>query len=90
MCQQAEAELSGALDRKVEVFLNPAIRERLDQGKQEKGIADLLAKTTLPELRGFLVKNASLELVQTINRYLKNIVTKNVKLTEFKPSLTTI
>lgn len=90
VCQQAEAELSGALDRKVEVFLNPAIRARLDQGKQEKGIADLLAKTTLPELRGFLVKNASPKLVQTINRYLKNIVTKNVKLTEFKPSLTTI
>ncbi len=90
VCQQDEAELSAALDRKVEVFLNPAIRARLDQGKQEKVIADLLGKTTLPELRGFLVENASPELVQCINRYLKNIVTKNVKLSEFKPSLTTI
>jgi len=90
VCQEAEAELSAAVDRKVEVFLNPAIQARLVQGKQEKVIADLLAKTTLPELRGFLVENASPELVQTINRYLKNIVIKNVKLTEFKPSLTTI
>jgi hypothetical protein len=88
--QQAEAELGAALDRKVEVFLNPAIRARLDQAKQEKHIADLLGKTALPELRAFLVKNASPELVQTINRYLKNIITKNVKLTDFKPSLTTI
>jgi hypothetical protein len=88
--QQAEAELGATLDRKVEVFLNPAIRSRLDQGKEEKLIADLLGKTTLPEVRGFLVENASPELVETINRYLKNIVTKNVKLTDFKPSLTTI
>jgi hypothetical protein len=90
VAQQAESELTAALDRKVEVFLNPAIRARLDQGKQEKLIADLLGKTALPELRAFLVENASPELVQTINRYLKNIVTKNVKLTDFKPSLTTI
>ena len=90
VCQQAEAELSAALDRKVEVFLNPAIRARLEQGKQEKAIADILSKTTLLELRGFLIENATPELVQTVNRYLKNIVTKNVKLTDFKPSLTTI
>ena len=86
----ADALLISALDRKAEVFLNPAIRTRLEQGTQEKPIADLLAKSDPSALREFLVANATPQLVQTINRYLKNIVTKNVNLTEFKPSLTTI
>ncbi|SPE50997.1 conserved hypothetical protein [Verrucomicrobia bacterium] len=86
----ADALLTTALDRKAEVFLNPAIRTRLEQGKQEKPIAELLTKSDLTALREFLVANATLQFVQTINRYLKNIVTKNVSLTEFKPSLTTI
>ena len=89
VCQQAKAELSAALDLKLEIFLNPAIRSRLNKGTQEKVIANLLTKSTLPDLRVFLVESASPELVHTINNYLKNIVTKNVKLTEFKPSLTT-
>lgn len=89
-CQRAEAELSAALDRKVEVFLNPAIQARLNQGKQEQIISDLLAKTELSDLRAYLVGHATTESVQAINRYLKNIVTKNVSLANFKPSLTTI
>jgi hypothetical protein len=74
----------------MEVFLNAAIRTRLEQGKDEEIIADLLTNTTSPELRSYLIQNATPELVQTINRYLKNIVTKNVQLAQFKPYLTTI
>lgn len=37
-----------------------------------------------------LVGHATPEFVQAINRDLKNIVTKNVSLAHFKPSLTTI
>ncbi|MEI6478944.1 MAG: DUF6079 family protein, partial [bacterium] len=79
-----------ALNKKVEVFLNAAVRTRLEQGKQEKVIAEILKHTTLPELRAYFVSVASPELVQTINRYLKNIVTKTVKLADFKPSIATV
>ena len=86
----ADTLRSAALDRKAEVFLNPAIRTRLEQGRQETLIAALLGKSEISALREFLVENATPQFVQTINRYLKNIVTKNVSLAEFKPSLTTV
>ncbi|HOC54133.1 MAG TPA: DUF6079 family protein [Verrucomicrobiota bacterium] len=87
---QAAALLASAVAHKAEVFLNPAIRARLDQGKAEPLISALLAKADLPALREFLLANATPQFVQTINRYLKNIVTKNLSLADFKPSLTTI
>jgi hypothetical protein len=62
----------------------------LEQGRQETLIAALLGKSEISALREFLVENATPQFVQTINRYLKNIVTKNVSLAEFKPSLTTV
>jgi hypothetical protein len=87
---EAKGALDAALDKKVGVFLNAAIRTRLEQGKQEPAIAEILQRTTLAELRAYLVSAASPELVQTINRYLKNIVIKPVKLADFKPSIATV
>lgn len=88
--QQAREAMDSALNRKVEILLTPAIRSRLEQGGQEPVLADLLAQTTLSGLRQFLFQSATPELVQIINRYLKNIITKNVRLSEFEPSLATI
>lgn len=87
---QAKGLLDNALNKKVEVFLNAAIRSRLEQGKHEAVVAEILKRTTLADLRAHLVSAASPELVQTINRYLKNIVTKTVKLSDFKPSIATV
>jgi hypothetical protein len=90
LSQTAASIITTALDRKAEVFLNPAIRARLEQGRKEPSIATLLDKSDIVSLREFLVANATPQLVQTINRFLKNIVTQNVSLADFKPSLSTI
>lgn len=80
------------LHRKLEVFLNPAVRQRLEQGQDEPMIAALLACPDTTGLQNFLVTTV-LEnpgLVELINRYLKRIVVKRVRLADFKPSINTI
>jgi len=80
------------INSKLEVFLNPTVRSRLEQGKSEKVIGEILRATDVKGVRTVLVK-ACLEdpsVVDTINRYLKQIVVKVVKLTEFKPGLGTV
>jgi hypothetical protein len=77
---------------KMEVFLNPTVRERLTQGKKELVIADLLACGNAEELRAYFVKEVSKTpgLVSIINKYLKRIVVKQVKIADFKPKTVTI
>jgi hypothetical protein len=79
-------------DRKLAVFQNAAVLERLEQGKGEKLITRILACRDLPALRKLLVEAVLKDpaIVDVINRYLKKIVVKVVKLTGFKPSASTI
>jgi hypothetical protein len=76
----------------MEVFLNPAVRERLEQGKTEPSIAGLLECKNTDELRGYLVKavQETPGIVDIINRYLKRIVVKRVRIADFRPNLGTI
>ena len=78
--------------RMLEVLLTPAVRERLRQGQAEPGIANLLGCDTVEKLRAFLVPAVLRDtvLVGAINRYLKRVVIKKVRLTEFKPTTGTI
>ena len=88
----APGELNAALDQKVQIFLHPAIRGRLKQGAAEVVIGRLLECKDVAEVRSILVP-ASLEnpgIVDTINRYLKRIVVKRIKLADFKPALATV
>ena len=90
--EKAAQLLDEAFRRKMEVFLNPAIRERLEQGKAEPTIAGLLACKTTDELRTYLVKavEETPGIVDIINRYLKRIAVKRVRIADFKPETGTI
>ncbi len=90
--EKAAQLLDEAFRRKMEVFLNPAVRERLEQGKAEPTIASLLACKTTNELRAYLVKavEETPGIVDIINRYLKRIVVKRVRIADFKPETGTI
>jgi hypothetical protein len=84
--------LNEVFRRKMEVFLNPAVRERLEQGKSEPSIAGLLACKNTDELRVYLVNAAQKTpgIVDVINRYLKRIVVKRVRIADFRPEVGTI
>ena len=77
---------------KLEVFLNQAIKERLKQGENEPIIAALLACSTVEEVEKLLLREVAAKpaLVDTINRFLKEIVVKVVKKADFKPSVTVV
>ena len=84
--------LDEAFRRKMEVFLNPAVRERLEQGKSEPAISGLLACKTTDELRAYFIKavQETPDLVNIINKYLKRIVVKRVRMADFRPKTGTI
>ena len=90
--RKAEKTLEDAWRRKMEVFLNPTVRQRLEQGKAEPVIAGLLACATADELRAYFLKavRKTPEIAEMINRYLKRIVVKRVKIADFKPKAGTI
>lgn len=89
---EAVTIFDAAFNSKMEVFLSPTVRERLKQGESEPLIAELLNCSTVSEARSFLVK-ACLDdpsIVDIINRYLKRIAVKRVKISEFKPTVSTV
>lgn len=94
--QSAAVKAGQMLDQvfqsKMDVFLNPAIRERLEQGKTEQAIAQLLACKSTDELRVYLVSavEETPDIVDNINRYLKRIIVKQVKISDFKPKVSAI
>ena len=99
LLQQAQAAADSAaaafdarMNSKLEVFLTPAVQERLQQGKSEKVIAKMLACKDLPKLRTVLVKACldDAKVVTVINKYLKKIVVKRVKMSDFKPTVSTV
>ena len=72
--------------------MNPTVRERLKQGKFEPQVEKMLACQGVEELRSFLIQAVLKDpsIIQIINRYLKRIIVKRVKLSEFKPSVSTV
>jgi hypothetical protein len=97
---EAGRRMDTAVMGKMQVFHNPAIRERMAQGASEPTIAALLACDTAAETRAYLIgacladptagAGAPAGIVGLINRYLRRIVVKRVPLTAFHPSSTTI
>jgi DNA-directed RNA polymerase subunit F len=81
-----------ALNKRMEFFLSPGIRERLRQGESEPEIAALLECQTLSEVRSCLTEACLRDptLVDKINRYLKRVLVKSVRISDFKPSTRTI
>ncbi|MFL5627621.1 MAG: DUF6079 family protein [Ktedonobacteraceae bacterium] len=94
--EQAEEEgkrlFNEAIEHKMEIFLNPAIQERLRQGQDKPTIAALLQCRTAGDLWAYLTGQGqeTLSIVEAINHYLKRIVVKKVRIADFKPPTTTI
>jgi len=89
---EASSTFDSTLDSKMEIFLNSAVRERLKQGATEFVIAGLLKCGDIKELRTYLV-DLSLKdpsIADVINRYLKRVAIKTIKMIDFKPTLKTI
>lgn len=92
LAEQANTAFNEAIDRKMEVFTNPTVRTRLEQGKFEPVIAQILGCQDVAAVRKYLLK-ACLDdssVVDVINRYLKQIVVKRIRMADFKPSIGTI
>lgn len=96
--QEAEAAVmegtdvvESGLNSKIEIFLTPAVRERLSQGREEPVIADILNCKDVSELRSTLIRwcNDDPSIVSVINRYLMRIIVKRVEFDDFEPSLRT-
>lgn len=88
----AQRRWDEAIDLKLAVFFNTAVRERLEQGRNDPLIDGILGSTTTAELRAFLAQ-ATVEtpdFADRINRYLKRIVVKRVRLADFKPTMSTV
>ncbi len=85
--QQARALVDDGIAGKLQVLWSEPIRERLKQGSKEPLIAGLLACGTAAEARAYLLNvcQNKLETAELINRYLKRIVVKPVRLADFKP-----
>lgn len=92
LAEDAVRRFNNTFDLKMGVFLNPKVRSKLEQGRSEPVVAGLLACNDVAEVRSYLVK-AALEdasITDVINRYLKRIIIKRVKIADFKPSVNTV
>jgi len=89
---RAEELLDHAFRRKMEVFLNPAVRERLEQGIEDPSIKGLLDCGNSQQIRDYLVRAVDdvPDIVNIVNRYLKRIVVKRVRIADFRPQVGTI
>jgi hypothetical protein len=90
--EAARALVEETIERKIEVFQNPSVQDRLQQGVSDPLIASLLECKTLLEIRNYLVSTSLKDpgIVGVVNRYLKRIAVKTVKIADFKPSSTTV
>jgi len=90
--KKSDQLINNAFRRKMEVVLNPAVRERLEQGKEEQAIVNLLTCENIDELRAYLVKLVidTPNIVDIINQYLKRIIVKRVQIADFRPEVGTI
>jgi len=90
--QKAQELVATVCERKMEVFMNPTVRGRLQQGQSEPVLAGLLQCAGPAAVQTYLVR-ACLEdaaIVDIVNRYLKRIVLKRVKIADFRPPVSTI
>ncbi len=87
--EEAQILFNDAIEHKMEVFLNPAIQERLKQGQDDPTIATLLRCSTVNDIRAYLTKKCLEDpsIVEAIDRYLKRIVVKKVRIADFKPTI---
>ncbi len=92
LASDAQQLFASSIERKLSVLLNSGIKERLEQGRHDNLIASIISATSVDELEAVLFETVLGDetSVERINKYLKRVSVKNVNLSGFKPSLTTI
>lgn len=90
--QEARRIIDEAINKKMEFFLSPGIKERLKQGESEPEIAALLKCQTLGEVRSYLTDACLRDptLIDKINKHLKRVLVKSVRIADFKPKIRTV
>jgi hypothetical protein len=90
--EQAKALVRSALVNMASLLRQPALRSLLEQGKQEKLIADMLAAPNDEKLADLLAERilSDTSAAKLLARYLKKIVVKVVHLSEFRPTKTKV
>jgi hypothetical protein len=90
--EQAVGEVQAALLNIANLLRQPALRSLLEQGKQEKFIADVLAADTDDKLAEVLAEcvPADPSNAKLLVKFLKKIVVKIVNLHDFQPSKTKV
>ena len=89
---QAKGEVQAALLNMASLLRQPALRSLLEQGKQEKFIADVLAASNDDKLTDLLAECVPADPANTklLAKYLKQIVVKVIHLNEFHPTKTKV
>jgi hypothetical protein len=90
--EKAKAEVQSVLTNMASLLRQPALRSLLEQGKQEKFIAEVLAAANDDELADLLAKcvPADPASAKLLAKYLKMIVVKVIHLHEFHPTKTMV
>ncbi|MCY2995382.1 MAG: hypothetical protein NTY19_47085 [Planctomycetota bacterium] len=88
----AQTEVQSALVNMASLLRQPALRTLLEQGKQEKFIADVLAAGNEDMLAALLAEciPADPAHAKLLAKYLKKIVVKVIHLNEFRPTKTKV
>src|SRR5262249_18677192 len=89
---QAKGEVRSALLNIASLLRQPALRSLLEQGKQEKFVADVLGATSDEKLADILAEciPTNLDHAKLLAKYLKKIVVKVIHLHDFQPSKTKV
>ncbi len=94
--KQAETRLRLALQDKAALLHSEALRERLKQGQNEPFIARLLATQSVTDMATYLTQTlggadmSKPDPISLLNRFLKQIQIRKLRLTDFKPGKQTI
>jgi len=87
--QSSVNAIEDALLVKARLLYSPALRERLEQGKGEKLIDNLLKSKSPADLAKLLIstveKGQGKDLIRLLNLYLKKIKVQRVRISDFKP-----
>lgn len=89
---QAKAEVHAALLNMASLLRQPALRSLLEQGKQEKFIADVLGAADDEKLAALLAEYVPADPAHAklLAKYLKKIIVKVIHLNEFHPTKTKV
>ncbi len=89
---KAMSLLRNKIGEKAGLLMSGALRKNLEQGKKEHFIGELLKCPDADSLTDFLIEKIGgrPSLADEIKRYLRRIVVKKLKISDFKPSRNTI